>query len=160
MPQQPINVIIVDDHEIMREGLRDLLGDEKDIHVTALADNGHAAINLAHHHQPDILILDIKMPDMTGLEALWQLRQELPDIKVIILTMYEEEAFFLEALRAGASGYFLKGSHSSELIHAIKVVQKGEVYLPPKLTGCLVKEYLTQYHQLQELGYADSHVTR
>jgi DNA-binding NarL/FixJ family response regulator len=149
MSQQEVRVIIVDDHEIMREGLCDLLQDEQGINVIALGNNGRTALTLAHQHHPDIIILDIKMPDMTGLEALWQLRQELPEIKVVMLTMYEEEAFFLEALQAGASGYFLKGSHSAELIRAIKAVQKGEIYLPPQLASTLVKKYLLQHQQLQ-----------
>ena len=149
MVQQEVRVIIVDDHEIMREGLRDLLEEETGIEVVALADNGRSALALAHQYQPDILIMDLKMPGMTGLEALWQLHQEMPQTKVIILTMYEEEAFFLEALRAGASGYFLKGSHSSELVQAIHAVQKGGVYLPPQLASRLVNQYLWLYQQIQ-----------
>lgn len=154
MVQQEVRVIIVDDHEIMREGLRDLLQDEVGIEIVGLADNGRNAIILAHQYQPDILIMDLKMPVMTGLEALWQLHREMPQAKIIILTMYEEEAFFLEALRAGASGYFLKGSHSSELVRAIHAVQKGGVYLPPQLASCLVSQYLWQYQQLQEFQSA------
>ena len=150
MVQQEVRVIIVDDHEIMREGLRDLLQEEAGIKIVGLAGNGRKAITLAHQYQPDILIMDIKMPGMTGLEVLWQLHQEMPQVKVIILTMYEEEGFFLEALRAGASGYFLKGSHSSELVQAIYAVQRGGFYLPPQLASRLVNQYLSLYQQLHE----------
>ncbi|MFQ5854472.1 MAG: response regulator [Anaerolineae bacterium] len=142
-----IRLIIADDHVVVREGLVALLEDEPDLTVVGQAGTGREAVALAHQHRPDIALLDIAMPDMTGLEATRQIAAELPGVTTLILTMHEEEAFFFEALRAGAAGYVLKGAGSEELLSAIRAVQAGGVYLPPELAGGLVRDYLE--HQPQ-----------
>ena len=139
---QPIRIIIVDDHEIMREGLVQLLQLEEGIEIVATASNGRQAIDLIKQHKPDIVLLDVSMDDISGLEVTKIIKPELPETKIIIVTMHEEKAFFLQALRAGATGYFLKGSDSEELIQTIYKVHAGEVYLSPKMAGGLIQELL------------------
>lgn len=140
-----IRLIIADDHAIVREGLVALLSDEPDLRVVGQAGTGRAAIQLVRQQLPDIALLDITMPDGNGLETARRIVSELPAIKVLILTIHEEEAFFFEALRAGAAGYVLKGAGSDELLTAIRAVAEGGVYLLPKLAGKLVQEYLDQH---------------
>lgn len=142
-----IRLIIADDHVVVREGLVALLEDEPDLTVVGQAGTGREAVTLASQHRPDIALLDIAMPDMNGLEATRQIAAERPEVNVLILTMHEEEAFFFEALRVGAAGYVLKGAGSEELLSAIRAVYEGGVYLPPKLAGGLVRDYLE--HQPQ-----------
>jgi two-component system, NarL family, response regulator NreC len=143
-----IRLVIADDHAIMREGLVSLLEDEPDLHVVAQASNGQEAVSLVFQQQPDIALLDITMPDMNGLEAARRIAAEQPEVKILILTMHEEEAFFFEALRAGAAGYMLKGASSEELLGAIRAVHEGGVYLPPKLAGGLVQDYVKRQPQV------------
>ena len=139
---QPIRIIIVDDHEIMREGLVQLLQLEEGIEIVATASNGRQAIDLIKQHKPDIVLLDVSMDDISGLEVTKIIKPEFPETKIIIVTMHEEKAFLLQALRAGATGYFLKGSDSEELIKTIYKVYAGEVYLSPKMAGGLIQELL------------------
>ena len=146
MPEA-IRLVVADDHPVMREGLVALLEDEPDLKVVGQAGTGREAINLVRQHRPDVALLDISMDDMTGLEATRQFAPELPAVRVMILTMHEEEAFFFEALRVGASGYILKGVRSEELFRAIRAVCEGGVYLPPKLAGRLVRDYLARQPQ-------------
>jgi two-component system response regulator NreC len=141
----PIRLIIADDHIVVREGLVALLEDEPDLKVVGQAGSGREAVRLAHQHRPDIALLDISMPDGNGLEAARRIGGELPEVKILILTIHEEEAFFFEALRAGASGYVLKGAGSEELLSAIRAVHEGGVYLLPKLAGSLVQDYLKHH---------------
>lgn len=143
-----IRLVIADDHAVMREGLVSLLEDEPDLRVVAQASNGQEAVTLAIQYRPDIVLLDITMPDMNGLEAARRIVTEQPEIKILILTMHEEEAFFFEALRAGAAGYVLKGVSSDELLGAIRAVYEGGVYLPPKLAGGLVQDYVKRQPQV------------
>ncbi len=144
---KPIRLVIADDHPVMREGLVALLEDEPDLKVVGQASTGGEAIALVRQHRPDVALLDITMGDMTGLEVTRQLTPELPEVQVMILTMHEEEAFFFEALRAGAAGYLLKGVRSEELFSAIRAVCDRGVYLPPKLAGRLVRDYLARQPQ-------------
>lgn len=146
MPEA-IRLVVADDHPVMREGLAALLEDEPDLKVVGQAGTGREAVNLVHQHRPDVALLDITMDDMTSLEATRQFASELPTVRVMILTMHEEEAFFLEALQVGASGYILKGIRSDELFSAIRAVKEGGVYLPPKLAGKLVRDYLERQTQ-------------
>ncbi len=142
MSEKQIRVIIADDHAIMREGLVLLLEDEPDIEVVAVAGSGHEAIAVTQAHKPDVALLDIAMDDMTGLEVTRRVLAEQPDTRIIIVTMHEEKAFFLEALEAGATGYFLKGSDSHELIETIRTVHDGGLYLSPAMTAGLIKSYV------------------
>jgi signal transduction histidine kinase/CheY-like chemotaxis protein len=139
MTDQRIRLIVVDDHAIMREGLVRLLADEKDLQIVGLASSGRQAVELALRDSADVILLDVVMEDMTGLEAAREILAVQPEQKIIILTMYEEEAFLREALQAGAKGYFLKGSNSEELIDTIRLVYQGGTYLAPKMASRLGK---------------------
>jgi DNA-binding NarL/FixJ family response regulator len=141
----PTRLIIADDHAIVREGLVSLLEGEADITVVGQAGTGKVALSLAREHHPDLALLDVTMPDMNGLDATRHIKEELPDVEVLILTMHSEDAFFFEALRAGAAGYVLKGAHSEELLHAIRVIRQGGVHLSPSLAGELVRDYLIRH---------------
>lgn len=139
---QSIKLIIADDHIVVREGLAALIQDAPDMMVVGQANTGREALDLIDRHKPHLALLDISMPHMTGLEAAVKIRDQYPQTPVIILTMHEEKAFFFEALRAGAAGYIKKGAPSDELLKAIRIVGRGDIYLPPDLTGLLVQNYL------------------
>ncbi len=137
-----IRVLIADDHTIVRTGLRLLLKAETDIDVVGEALDGQEALNLIEFHHPDVVLMDIAMPGMDGLEATRQIKTRWPDIKVLVLTMHRSDEYFFEMLKAGASGYILKGAETSDLIHAVRVVGSGEVFLYPTMAQLLVKDYL------------------
>jgi two-component system response regulator NreC len=139
-----IRVLVADDHTIVRSGVRLLLEAEPDIEVVGEALDGHEAINKAETLRPDVILMDIAMPGMDGLEATRHIKTFWPDIEVLVLTMHRTDDYFFEMLKAGASGYILKGAQTDELIHALKVVSRGEVFLYPSMTGRLVEEYLSQ----------------
>ncbi|WP_376791259.1 response regulator [Thermoflexus sp.] len=144
MKERPIRLLIVDDHTIVRQGLIALLEDEADLRVVGQAGSAQEALALMEACRPDVVLLDITLPDLSGLEVTRRIVQTWPGTRVLILTMHEEEAFFFEALRAGAAGYVLKGADSEELLYAIHAVYEGGVYLPPKLAASLVRDYLNQ----------------
>ena len=139
---EQITVLIVDDHTIVRSGVRLLLEAETDIQVVGEALNGRQALELAASLLPDVVLMDISMPEMDGLEATRQLKKRFPQINVLVLTMHRSDDYFFEMLKAGASGYILKGAKTSELIEAVHIVQRGEVFLYPSMTQKLVRGYL------------------
>ncbi len=137
-----ISVLIADDHTIVRSGVRLLLEAETDISVVGEALNGREALELTESLQPDVVLMDITMPEMDGLEATRQLKTRFPHINVLVLTMHRSDDYFFEMLKAGASGYILKGAKTSELINAVRVVQQGEIFLYPSMTQKLVQGYI------------------
>lgn len=137
-----LRVLVADDHAIVREGLVALLTEESDITVVGAAETGTQALELARRHRPDLALLDIAMPGLSGLGVAKVLAEELPETLVLILTMHEEEAFFFEALRSGAAGYILKGAHGHEVVAAIRAVCEGGIVLPPKLAPAIVADFL------------------
>ena len=137
-----IKVLIVDDHAILREGIRALLSLYSDIEVVGEASDGFEAINKTHQLSPDIVLMDIAMPGMDGMEATRQIKTRWPQIKVLVLTMHRSDEYFFEMLKVGASGYILKGAETSDLIRAVRVVGRGEVFLYPTMAQKLVKDYL------------------
>lgn len=137
-----IRLLIVDDHAIVRESLTAVLARQPDIEVVADAGNGRDAITLAAQHMPDIALLDITLGDMTGIDVARHILQDLPDLKIIFLTMHEDSEFFYEALRVGASGYVLKGARTDVLLYAIRSVNMGGIYLSPQLARDLVDELI------------------
>ena len=137
-----ISVLIVDDHTIVRSGVRMLLEAESDIKVVGEALNGREALELVETLHPDVVLMDITMPEMDGLEATMQLKTRFPDINVLVLTMHRSDDYFFEMLKAGASGYILNGAKTSELINAVRIVQRGEIFLYPSMTQKLVQGYL------------------
>lgn len=137
-----IRILIADDHTIVRSGLRLLLEAEPDIDVIGEASDGAEALNLVEEHRPDLVLMDISMPGMDGLEATRQIKANWPEIKVLVLTMHRSDEYFFEMLKAGASGYILKGAETSDLIQAVRVVGRGEVFLYPTMAQKLLKDYL------------------
>ncbi len=137
-----IRVLLADDHRLMRAGLRALLKSLELVQVIAEAGTGHEAIQLAEQHQPDIVIMDIAMPELNGLEATARLVKLTPAPRVIILSMHANEEYVKRALQAGAAGYLLKGAEPAELELAIKAVMRGETYLTSAISKQVVQNYL------------------
>ncbi len=135
-----ISIILVDDHVIMRDGLRQLLKEESDIEVIGEANNGRDAVKISLEKKPDILIMDIAMHDMNGIEATRQIKNESPAIKIIALSMHSERQIVVGIFRAGASGYLLKDSTSDELVQAIRTVYNGRNYLSQKISDIVLQE--------------------
>jgi DNA-binding NarL/FixJ family response regulator len=137
-----IRVLVADDHTMVREGLRALLDADKDIEVVYEACNGLEAVNGAKKFKPDVAILDIAMPMLNGLLATKRIRLEVPETKVLVLSMYGEEEYVTQALKSGALGFILKDAAASELISALKAVCRNERYLSPAVSWKLVKKYV------------------
>ena len=139
-PGRVISALIADDHGIVREGLRRLLEAEPDIRVCAEASDGREALDLAKEHAPDLVILDITMPHLGGLETLERLRSEHPDLKVILLSMHGDPTFIESAVALGVDGYILKNSRASEVIAAVRAVMKGGSYFSPPVAREIVEQ--------------------
>src|SRR5688500_11962276 len=135
-------LLLADDHQLMRQGLRTMLDEQDGLRVVGEADNGRAAVRLAKQLKPDLVIMDVTMPDLNGIDATRQIRGDQPNTKVIALSMHPERQFVLEMLAASATGYLLKDSPLDELLSAIETVMSGEVFLSPKVTGVLVNQYV------------------
>lgn len=132
-----IKVLVADDHAMVREGIRSVLEREAGFQVVAEASNGSEVVPLAERQRPDVAILDISMPGETGLKAALQLRQALPEVRVLILSMYDNTEYVLESVRAGAHGYLLKDGAAQELAAAIRTVLDGEAYFSPAVAARL-----------------------
>ena len=133
-------VLIVDDHKILREGLRSLLEDAQDIKVVGEAASGDEAVTRAAALKPDVVIMDVGMPDINGIDATQRIRAEMPAVKVIALSMHSDRRFVTGMLSAGASGYLMKDAAFEELAVAIRAVQQGEVYLGTGIAGVVVDQ--------------------
>jgi DNA-binding NarL/FixJ family response regulator len=137
-----ISVVVVDDHPIAREGLCALLMAEPDLQVVGEAGDGLEAIRLVEQLQPDVLVLDLKMPGLDGHEVTRRVSERWPETRTIVLSMHRSEAYVLQALKCGASGYVLKGSGVTELIQAIREVVRGRRYLGPPFTERALELYM------------------
>jgi DNA-binding NarL/FixJ family response regulator len=135
-----IRILLVDDHAILREGLRALLSYYPDVEVVGEAEDGAQAIERVERLNPDIIIMDIAMPGMNGLEATQRIHQQYPDARVLILTQYEDQPYVLPLLRAGASGYVLKRALGADLINAVRAVARGESFLYPSVTTTVLEQ--------------------
>ncbi len=146
---EKIRVVIIDDHQLFREGVKRILDFEATLEVVAEGDDGTQAVSLVRDYQPDVVIMDINMPMLNGVEATAQLIAEYPETKVIILSIHDDENYVTHALKSGAQGYLLKEMDAEQLIEAVKVVADGGSYLHPRVTHNLVKEYrrLASNHQ-------------
>ncbi len=138
----PIRVLLADDHALVRAGIRALLQQIPGVEVVAEADDGRAALDLIEQTRPDIALLDIAMPVMSGLETALQVKDKFPQVRVVILSMHAEQEYVLQALHAGAVGYLLKGARTSELEVAITAVARGESYLSPAASKHVVGDVL------------------
>lgn len=136
-----ISVLLADDHVLFRQALRHLLEMERDIVVVAEAGDGASALEMVEDYRPDVILLDISMPAMDGIVATAKLREEYPDIGIIILTMFAEDTHIIRAIRAGANGYLLKNSESARVIEAIRAVARGQSILEPQLVTKLLDEF-------------------
>src|SRR5690625_3773338 len=136
-----IDIILIDDHKLFREGIKKILDFEPNLRVIAEGNDGNDAIRLMEEHDPDIILMDINMPEMNGVEATSKLIEQYPDAHVIILSIHDDESYVTHALKTGARGYLLKEMDSNSLIEAIHVVHSGGSYLHPKVTHNLVQEF-------------------
>ncbi len=137
-----IRLLLVDDHQIVRAGLRMLFMAEKDMEIVAEADNAEEALRAVEEHKPDVVLMDVAMPGVSGIEATRRIKEAYPDVAVLALTMHEDEQYFFEMLNAGASGYIPKRAAPDDLVSAIRVVSHGNVFLYPTLAKLLVKDFL------------------
>lgn len=144
-----IRVVLVDDHKLVRAGIRVLLQTLPGIEVVAEADNGREALRLIAQHQPDLVLMDIAMQELNGLDSTYRIKQKFPAIKIIILSMYLNEEYILQALRFGASGYLLKDAAPEELEMAIKSIMSGGTYLSPAVSHCVVSDYVQRVNSDQ-----------
>lgn len=145
-----IRILLADDHAILRAGLVRLLGEEKDIEVVGEAENGREAVQKALELHPDIVLMDIGMPVMNGMEATKQIKKRDADVKVLVLTMHDNEEYLFQVLQAGAAGYVLKKAADSDLVNAIHVVSRGDCFLYPSAAKMVVEDYLDKLKHGQE----------
>jgi DNA-binding NarL/FixJ family response regulator len=137
-----IRVVIADDHGIVRSGLKMLIDRQHDMQVVAEAGDGVAALERAQAQRPDVAVLDVSMPRMTGLQAAREIRSHVPDTRVLLLSMHDDERYFLEGLEAGAAGYVLKRAADTDLIGAVRTVAEGRTFLSDDAQRTLMKEWL------------------
>jgi len=147
-----ITVLLCDDHTLFREGIKAILRDESSIEILDEAENGREAVSKAQRLHPDVVLMDIAMPDLGGFEATSRILKSNPKTKVLILTMYEEEEVITRCLRAGASGYVLKDAPRSDLIHAIDVVKRGGQYLSSRALKKVVRQHVKGPQFVQSSG--------
>lgn len=142
MLKPPWRILLADDHAVLRAGLRMLLSAEQDMAVIGEADSGRQTVEQAAELHPDIILLDVTMPDMDGLTALPHLKEVAPKARVLILTMHQDEAYLRQALQSGASGYVLKKAADTELLSAIRAVARNEIYVHPAMTKSLLADLI------------------
>lgn len=149
-----IRVLVADDHTIIRSGLRLLLERHSGFEVVGEAADGRQTLELAESLRPDVVVLDIAMPNLNGIEAAKQIAAKLPKVSVIVLSMHSDESYVLRALKAGARGYLLKDSAESDIINAIRAVSQGKAYFSPEISRMLMDDYV---RNLQQRGVDDSY---
>jgi DNA-binding NarL/FixJ family response regulator len=151
----PIRVLIADDHQIVRDGLRSLLEIEPEFEVVGTVAEGRSTVKMVEELKPDVVIMDISMPGLNGIEATRQITRDFPKIKIIALSMHDDRYFVMNMLKAGASGYLIKDCAYKELTRAIDVVvRKGKTYLSPEITDIVVDNYITGQPMAESLVYS------
>ena len=153
-----VKVILADDHQMFREGLRSLMERQIDIELIAEAEDGRSIIKLLQKLSPDVIIMDVSMPGLNGIEATRQIKATYADVKVIALSMHSNRRYVMEMLKAGASGYLLKDCAVKELCEAIRIVAAGQVYLNPRINTLVVNDYLQYLSDNTVAEFADSSV--
>ena len=154
METKRIRILLADDHTIMRRGLRLLLERQPGFEVVGEAADGRQAAERAEETKPDVAVLDVAMPNMSGIEAAQRIRALLPQVAIVILSMHSDEGYVLRALKAGARGYLLKDSAESDLIEAIKAVSEGKAFFSPEISKILVEDYV---RDMKKRGAEDSY---
>lgn len=137
-----IRILIVDDHTIVREGLRSLFENHQDMQIVGEADDGYKAVRIAGELRPDVVIMDIAMPHLNGIEATRRIIEQGLNTRVIALSMYADKRFVREMLKAGVSGYIVKDSAFDEIVHAVRIVYQGKMYLSTEIVGMIAQEYV------------------
>lgn len=150
-----IRLLLVDDHQVVRSGLRMLLSNENDVEIVGDAGTAREALEAVKLLKPDVVLMDIGLPDMSGIDATREIKRTHPEIAVVALTIHEDEEYFFKMLEAGAGGYVPKRAAPEELLTAIRAAAAGEVYLYPSLAKLLVKDYLTQEHTSEAVKALD-----
>jgi DNA-binding NarL/FixJ family response regulator len=140
---KPLRVVLADDHVMVRQGIRQFLEEEPDITVVAEAADGQEALQLVAEHLPDVAVLDVQMPGMTGIEATREIRARLPHVRILILTAYDDDPYVFALLRAGADGYILKSAPAEELVRAVRSVAAGQTALSPEIARKVVQQVAT-----------------
>ena len=149
-----IRILLADDHSVMRTGLRLVLERQPDFEVIAEASDGREAVGMAQQNRPAVVVMDVTMPNLNGIEAARQICAAMPETGVVMLSMHSDEAYVLRALKAGARGYLLKESAESDLISAVRAVQAGKAFFSPAVSRMLVEDYV---RQLQDREIEDSY---
>ncbi len=155
-----IRVLLAEDHTIVRKGLRSLLDGEAGIEVIGEAENGREAVEKVQQLLPDVVLMDIAMPGLNGLEATRQIKKRFPEVQVLILTMHANEEYIFQILRAGASGYVVKQAAPTELISAIRAAYRGDSFLSPSISRTVIQEYIRQAEATAEKDSYDQLTTR
>lgn len=147
-------VLLADDHAVVRKGLRFLLNESEEAQVIGEASDGREAVALAHSMRPDLVIMDIQMPNLNGIDAAAQIVKERPETGVVILSMYSDESYILRALNAGAKGYLLKDSVETDILAAVRSITKGKPFFSPAITQMLLEDYM---RLMSQQGVQDSY---
>ncbi|MCZ6751282.1 MAG: response regulator transcription factor [Acidobacteria bacterium] len=148
----PISILLADDHRIVRQGLRRILEENSRMEVVGEASDGREAVQMALDKEPDVIIMDVAMPHLGGMEAIRQISKRLPAAKVLVLSMYSDESYVVQMLEAGAKGYLLKDSADTDLVEAVLAVSNGKSFFSPLISKILLDEYV---RQVQEKGISD-----
>lgn len=151
---KPIRILLADDHTVMRKGLRMLLDSQPEFSVVAEASDGRQAVEQAEATSPDVAVVDIAMPNLSGIEAAQRIHAALPQVAIVILSMHSDEGYVLRALKAGAKGYLLKDSAEGDLIQAIKAVHQGKTFFSAEISQMLVEDYI---REIRARGAEDSY---
>ena len=149
-----IKVVLADDHQIVRHGLRSLLSVEADIEVVGEADNGRAVVRMVQELAPQVVIMDISMPDLNGIEATRQILTDSTGVKVIALSMHSDSLFVLNMFKAGASGYLLKDCALEELVKAVRTVMNRKIYLSPGISDIVIKDFVLGWSPAESSAYS------
>jgi DNA-binding NarL/FixJ family response regulator len=155
-----LRVLIADDHGIVRSGVKLLLERQPDIEVVAEAEDGVDAVEKTLEHRPDVVVLDVSMPRMTGLQATHEIKQQAPETQVLILSMHDDERYLFEALRAGAAGYVLKRAADQDLVDAVRAAGRGEPFLTATAQQTLIRDFLDRDAEPQELSPREQEIVK